>query len=329
MNQSFASLYLDYLTSVRNLSGATVKAYRGDILAFSGWLEVTGRKEADVDLEAMRAYVGHLSREGAATSTVNRVISALKGYFRFQVRQGFRAASPLEGVRGLKRSGNLPDFLFEEEMERVVAVEGGRFVDLRDRAILEVLYSTGCRVGELVGINMSDVDRRRARILVHGKGRKDRLVFLGGGASEALYDYVAIRAERLRNLGRIEESALFLNHLGRRLTQRGVRTIVERRMMQTGIAKHTSPHTFRHSFATHVLDNGADIRVVQELLGHASLSTTQVYTHLGLGRLKEIYSQAHPHARVRPGSEPDGRMHRRAASAPVPQEETEYVRKND
>lgn len=300
MNGTHVELYLNYLTSVRNLSGATVKAYRGDLAAFVGWLEANATAEAEVDLEVVRSYVGHLSRQNSATATINRVLSALKGYFRFKVRQGFLKTSPLEGVRGMKRTGNLPDFLFESEMAEIVAVEGGSFHELRDRAIFEVLYSTGCRVSELVGINIGDIDRVRGRILVHGKGRKDRLVFLGEAARTALADYLAMRKEHLRNSGRTEELAVFLNQQSRRLTQRGISTIVQRRVTETGVIKHTTPHTFRHSFATHVLDNGADIRVVQELLGHASLSTTQVYTHLGLGRLKEIYSQAHPHAHERP-----------------------------
>ncbi len=302
MNETHVELYLNYLTSVRNLSGATVKAYRGDLSAFIGWLGESGTSEAQVDLEVVRRYVGHLSRQNAATATINRVLSALKGYFRFKVRQGYLKTSPLEGVRGMKRAGTLPDFLFEDEVAEIVAVEGGKFHELRDRAIFEVLYSTGCRVSELVGINVTDIDGVRGRILVHGKGRKDRIVFLGKAARGALADYLAIRREHLRNVGSSEEPAVFLNQLGRRLTQRGVSTIVQRRVAETGIIKHTSPHTFRHSFATHVLDNGADIRVVQELLGHASLSTTQVYTHLGLGRLKEIYSQAHPHAHERPSA---------------------------
>ncbi|HUX12899.1 MAG TPA: site-specific tyrosine recombinase/integron integrase [Spirochaetia bacterium] len=303
MSRSRADLYLDYLMSVRNLSEATVKAYRRDIGSFLDWIDAAGVSESSVDLEAVRGFVGHLSREKAATATINRAISALKGYFRFQMRQGFISASPFDGVRGMKRSGNLPNFLFEDEIKQVVAVEGDGFSRRRDRAIFEVLYSTGCRVGELVKMNTGDVDRSRGRILVHGKGRKDRIVFIGREARTALSDYLAMRLERLRVAGRLEEPAVFLNLQNIRLTQRGVASILERRMTETGIVKHTSPHTFRHSFATHVLDHGADIRVVQELLGHASLSTTQVYTHLGLGRLKEIYAQAHPHAAVRTRSE--------------------------
>jgi len=297
-----AELYLQYLTSVRNLSPATVKAYRGDLHAFFGWLAVEHDGAGEIDLEIIRAYIGHLSRQNAATATINRTLSALKGYFSFQVRQGMAEVSPMDGIRGLKKSGELPSFLFEDEMSRVLDVTGDDFASVRDRALFEVLYSTGCRVTELVQINMNDIDQSRGRILVHGKGSKDRIVFIGKSAREALHAYLPMRNERLRRSGLSDTQALFLNQHGGRLTQRGAAGIVEQRVLDADIAKHASPHTFRHSFATHVLDRGADIRVVQELLGHASLSTTQVYTHLGLGRLKEIYAQAHPHGAVRPST---------------------------
>ncbi|MFW5684246.1 MAG: tyrosine-type recombinase/integrase, partial [Spirochaetota bacterium] len=203
---------------------------------------------------------------------------------------------PLEGVRGLRKQRHLPTFLFEAEMGRLLTLEGDDFTTLRDRLILELLYSTGCRISELVMINLDDIDFKRGRILVHGKGRKDRIVFLGKTAREVLADYLPYRSERLARLGRRDEKALVMNANGQRITQRGVAGIIQKRVLEKGIAKRVSPHTFRHSFATHILDHGADIRVVQELLGHSSLSTTQVYTHLGLGALKRIYEQAHPHA---------------------------------
>ena len=288
--------YLDYLGSVRNLSDASIRAYRGDLAAFAQWLGDVGLRETDVDPAVARRYIAHLSRQNAAVSTVNRTLSSLKGYFRFLVRTERVTGSPIEGVRGLRRQTHLPGFLFEDEMSELLTLEGNDFTTVRDRLILELLYSTGCRIGELVTINLDDIDYKRGRILVHGKGRKDRLVFLGKTAAEALRDYLPYRAERLARMGNREEKALVTNANGRRITQRGVAGIIQKRVMEKGIAKKVSPHTFRHSFATHILDHGADIRVVQELLGHSSLSTTQVYTHLGLGALKRIYEQAHPHA---------------------------------
>ena len=291
-----ASEYLDYLRSVRNLSEASVRAYRGDLAAFDEWLVSNTLDESEVDAALVRRYVAHLSRQNAAVSTVNRALSSLKGYFRFLVLTGRASASPLEGVRGLKRQRHLPGFLFEEEMGRLLELEGDDFTTLRDRLILELLYSTGCRISELVTINLDEIDFKRGRIIVHGKGRKDRIVFLGGAAKKVLSDYLPYRSSRVARLGRGDEKALVINANGGRITQRGVAGIIQKRVVEKGIAKKVSPHTFRHSFATHILDHGADIRVVQELLGHSSLSTTQVYTHLGLGALKRIYQQAHPHA---------------------------------
>jgi site-specific recombinase XerD len=169
-----------------------------------------------------------------------------------------------------------------------------------------LLYSTGCRISELVTINLDEIDFKRGRILVHGKGRKDRMVFVGAEARRVLADYLPSRAARLARLGHRDEKALVINANARRITQRGVAGIIQKRVLERGIAKKVSPHTFRHSFATHILDHGADIRVVQELLGHSSLSTTQVYTHLGLGALKRIYEQAHPHAGQAGGTAKEG-----------------------
>lgn len=288
--------YLGYLRSVRNLSEASVRAYRGDLTAFDEWLATAGVDESAVDAALVRRYVAHLSRQNAAVSTVNRVLSSLKGYFRFLVRTGRATSSPVEGVRGLRKARKLPSFLFEDEMAELLGLEGADFTTLRDRLILELLYSTGCRISELVTINLDDIDYKRGRILVHGKGRKDRFVFLGVPAKQVLRDYLPVRSARLATRGLRDEKALVVNVNGGRITQRGVAGIIQKRVLERGVAKHVSPHTFRHSFATHILDRGADIRVVQELLGHASLSTTQVYTHLGLGALKRIYESAHPHA---------------------------------
>jgi integrase/recombinase XerC/integrase/recombinase XerD len=297
---AYAEEYLSYLQSVRNLSEASVRAYRNDLAAFGEWMGELGLSEDRLEPAAMRRYVGHLSRRDAAVSTINRAISALKGYFRFLVRTKRATGTPMEGIRGLRKPRTLPSFMFEDEIEKLLAIPGSDFTALRDRLILELLYSTGCRIGELVMVNLDDIDYKRGRVLVHGKGKKDRFVFLGTPARQVLGDYLPQRSARLRRLGHHDEKALVLNANGERITQRGVAGIIRKRIMEQGIAKKVSPHTFRHTFATHILDRGADIRVVQELLGHSSLSTTQVYTHLGLGALKKIYDQAHPHASVRP-----------------------------
>lgn len=291
--------YLKYLRSVKNLSDATVRAYASDLRLLSAWLEARKLSIDDLDVDLMRAFVAHLSRRGVKTATINRCLSALKGFFKFEKLFHGREASPLDGVKSMRADRSLPDFLFEEDVRELLTFDGDDFASIRDRAVLELLYSTGARVSEAAGIRLADIDRSKRSILVHGKGAKDRRVFLGEPAYQAVEDYLPMRAERLRRVGRSDEQALFLNARGGALSVRGIALIIEKRTGALAGGKRISPHTFRHSFATHVLEAGADIRVVQELLGHASLSTTQVYTHVGLGRLRDVYTQAHPHGRRR------------------------------
>ncbi|MFP4637097.1 MAG: site-specific tyrosine recombinase/integron integrase [Spirochaetaceae bacterium] len=294
--------YLAYLESVRNLSEATVTAYRRDIGEFLGYVRDHHGPGAEIDRESVRAYVGHLSRNGYSRAGINRMLSALKGFFRFLVKHGILDASPASEIRSLRGSGDLPGFLFDDEVERLLSIEGSDFRSLRDRAIFETMYSTGARVAELTAVNVTDLSLGRGRLLVHGKGRKDRIVFLGDRAVRTLRTYLDARADLAARRGHPESPALFLNMKGRRLTGRGIALILEKRLDEAGVTRHASPHTLRHTFATHLLERGADIRVVQELLGHAKLSTTQVYTHLGLGRLKKIYAEAHPHGAMPPGA---------------------------
>ncbi len=289
--------YLTYVSTIRNLSDATVAAYAGDLRSFAAWLD---REEPEstcvsADTGCLRRYVASLSRRNASVASINRVISTLRGFFRFLVERGVRNDNPTDGVRNLKNGRHLPEFLFGEEIERILGFPGHDFAAVRDRLLLEILYSTGCRISELINVDLSDVRFKRKSILVHGKGRKDRVVFLGGSAHDTLEEYVPLRAALVHSKATTGEQALILNQNGTRLTQRGAAMIIHKRAVDAGLAKKVSPHTFRHSFATHILDAGADIRVVGELLGHANISTTQIYTHVGLGKLKRIYEQAHPH----------------------------------
>ncbi len=291
--------YLSYLREIRNLSGATVKAYGNDLFSFLDWLgdeEDREDLEIEIDTSQMRRYIAHLARSGAAETSVNRALSAIKSFFRHLQSNNELDYSPAEAIRTLRAPKTLPRFLFQEEMTKLLDLPGTTFRDHRDRLILELLYSTGCRVSEAAGITIKDLAKDGRSILVHGKGNKDRVVFLGEKARESLVGYLPAREELQKRRGS-GTKRLLLNRRGGPLTQRGVALIIEKRVRERGLAKHVSPHTFRHSFATHLLDHGADIRVVQALLGHSSLSTTQVYTHLRLGQLKEIYSAAHPHAR--------------------------------
>jgi integrase/recombinase XerC/integrase/recombinase XerD len=291
--------YLAYLRSVRALSENTVAAYRRDLTAFSRFC-LEGELDQDSP-EAVRSYLGHLGRKGLASSTINRTISGLRGYFRFKQRFGALTQNPLADQRSRQSPRPLPRFLFEEEMDRFLPpgpAAPGDFRAARDLAVFEFLYSTGARVAEVTSLDIGDVDFRRSHVRVRGKGGKERMVFLGPVAVRALKEYLQLRKEGVGPVAE-EGQALFLNLRGGRLTNRGVRYILNRYARERGWTKPVTPHTFRHSFATHILDAGADVRVVQELLGHASLSTTQVYTHVGLEKLRKVYREAHPHARRR------------------------------
>lgn len=289
--------FLSYCRSVKNVSPLTITSYERDIHTFFAYLDQQGIAEEDVDSKTVRGFLAQLSRRNLSVSTINRTISALRSFYTYQVMYEKRAVNPFSRTKNLKRQEYLPDFLFEEEINALIELPETSFLGTRDRLILELLYSTGCRVQELVSINLSDIDFREKTIRIIGKGRKERLVFIGRNASSALQKYLAIREQHVDSRNPDAVRSLFINHRGTRLTARGVFYLIRKYSMQLGTQKKVSPHTFRHTFATHVLDNGADIRVVQELLGHASLSTTQVYTHVGMDRLKKIYDQAHPHAK--------------------------------
>lgn len=289
--------YISYTQSVRNLSEQTIRAYRRDLDDFRAWMERRHETVQSVSFRSLRSYLADLSRRGFAATSLNRHLSALRGLFRYLKRHGYREDDPAELVRSAKSGRRLPEFLFEEEMDKVLTIEGSDFPALRDRLIVEFLYATGCRISELVGVDITDIDLKRRSVLLHGKGRKDRQAFLGEATMASLKDYLPARNALSRRRGDVGGSALFLNRSGGRLSARGVATILEKRLRESGVVKHVTPHTFRHSFATHILDRGADIRVVQELLGHSQLSTTQVYTHMQLGRLRDVYRQAHPHGR--------------------------------
>ena len=290
--------YLQYLTHVRHLSPNTLSAYRRDMELYFAFLQ-----EQELTLERMdagdaRSFVGYLSRRGLSSRSINRVLSAVRGLYRFLERVGVEAGNPFASIKSLKIDGKLPSFLFEEEIDQLLpAGEPKDLWELRDQLIVELLYSTGCRVAELASASVTDLDLKNSTLRVLGKGNKERLVFIGRAAFKQLREYL-LRRKGLR-LGDAEgRRALLINRRGRRLTVRGIQGIVERLLMRSHLQKTATPHTFRHSYATHILRKGADIRIVQELLGHASLSTTQVYTHLDLERLQGVYDSAHPHARV-------------------------------
>jgi integrase/recombinase XerC len=303
--------YIAYLGAVRGLSPRTLRSYREDFESFERHLATArGRRGSEAgeraapDLDALsasdiRAFAAALVTEGKAGSSVNRALSALRGYYRYRVRFGSLAVDPTRDVEGLPSKRPLPKFLFEEEAAAFMDLpEGEGFAPSRDRAILEFLYSTGCRVAEAANVTLDRLDLAGGSARVMGKGSKERMVFLAPAAMRALGAYLPLRKERIANSRGIDGARLaylFVNARGGRLTERGIEWIVQGYAERSETKRAISPHSFRHSFATHLVGRGADIRAVQELLGHASVSTTQVYAHVDMERLRKVYEQAHPH----------------------------------
>jgi len=290
--------YLKYLKHVRHFSPATLAAYGRDLAQYRRYLQEAGLEGRELTASEARGFVGWLSGRGLSSRSINRALSAVRGLFRFtRVQAGETGANPFRGVRSLKIPSRLPSFLLEQEVAGLMERPTASFWELRDRLILELLYATGCRVSELAAMNLTDLDLGARSIRVRGKGGKERVVFYGAPAAGLLKECLRSRRALAVARGREAGKALLLNRRGQRITVRGIQGIVEKALRASGLAKPASPHTFRHSFATHLLARGRDIRKVQELLGHANLSSTQVYTHLDIERLAEEYRLAHPHAR--------------------------------
>ncbi len=290
----------EYLTRVRSLSPHTVTAYSKDIRQFSAWiLSTEGRELAprEIDHSLLRSFLGMLRRRGYSSGTVARKLASLRAFFRYLQQLGEIDEDPAALLRSPRATQSLPVFFSRDEMiAALIAPEGDSLQAVRDRAILEFLYSTGVRLSELTRLDLRDVDLRDLSARVRGKGRKERITPFGEAALVALEDYLKTRAELIRKREEPDEEALWLNRSGGRLSGRSVQSMVRRYLRQVSEREKVSPHVIRHTFATHLLDGGADLRAVQELLGHESLSTTQVYTHLTTDRLKQVYRQAHPRA---------------------------------
>jgi integrase/recombinase XerC len=288
--------YMEYLKGVRKLSPHTIDAYALDFRKFAQFLKDAGCDEDALGVQEVRAFVSDLSRSGLSSKSINRVISSLRSYYRFKQRYGYCRTNPFKSIKCLRVDRWLPVFLFEEEVEEFLNIPATDFISFRDKLIFEFLYSTGCRVAEAAAIDLLDINIKEHMVKVKGK---ERLVYLGRGAAGTLLEYIPRRKAYLAGMKNADGRALFINKNGGRLTTRGIRDVVYKHLDAGTCAKKVSPHTFRHSFATHILNRGADIRVVQELLGHANISTTQVYTHVGVEKLKSIYRNSHPHARMK------------------------------
>ncbi len=292
--------FAEYLTRVRSLSPHTVTAYTKDIRQFSAWLRSTAGREPhprEIDHVLLRSFLGMLRRRGYSSGTVARKLASLRAFFRYLQHRGEIEEDPAALLRSPRATQRLPVFFSREEMiAALIAPEGNSLQAVRDRAILEFLYSTGVRLSELTGLDLKDVDLRDRSARVRGKGRKERITPFGEAAFATLEEYLKTRVELIRKKEEPDVEALWLNRSGRRLSGRSVQGMVRRYLRQVSEREKVSPHVIRHTFATHMLDGGADLRAVQELLGHESLSTTQVYTHLTTDRLKQVYRQAHPRA---------------------------------
>jgi site-specific recombinase XerD len=272
--------YLTYIQNVRKLSDATVISYRKDLTVWFDYLTKWEISSNEIDKQIARSFIGQLSREGLASSSINRKISALKGYYDFLIKRKESPYNPFAGIKSMKLNRTLPVHLSDSEISKLIALTESDFKGQRDRLIFELLYSTGCRVSEIC--NMKCDDLLKFTPIVRGKGGKDRWVFVGSEARKALADYLPLRNERVKDKN---NDFLILDVMGKAVTARGIYYIIEQYIIRAGLSKKVSPHTFRHSFATGMVNEGADIRVVQELLGHASISTTQIYTHTGIERL--------------------------------------------
>ncbi|MDF1535633.1 MAG: tyrosine recombinase XerC [bacterium] len=290
--------FLRYLEKVRGSSPHTLAAYRRDIMDFIGYLE--GRALPGDSADSVKSFLGHLFARSLARSTMARKISAVRSWCRWMVREGVLETNPCDGIPTPRTPRKTPRFLSLEEVTALLdASSGDRTGDLRDLAIWEMFYSSGIRLSELSGLDTQDWDRDGNLLRVRGKGSKTRIVPLGRKASGRIEKYLKADG-RWPAAG--DRSPLFLNNRGGRLSQRGIQKRLEQRLRSCGLDTRISPHVLRHTFATHLLDSGADLRAIQEMLGHESLQTTQRYTHVTMDRLLEVYDRSHPRS-ARKGEE--------------------------
>jgi len=325
--------FLDYLKFEKHFSEHTAKCYGADLRQFNEFLisrfgssqpsgEAAGlgpiksgqsgtatavatqpaaaTSKADrlllsVETDAVRAYLAVLNEKQSSKATIARKLATLRSFYKFLVKRHRINSNPVMVVRTPKQDKKLPRFLEYEEVKRLLETPPtNSWLGARDRAILETLYSTGMRVSELVALNMDDIDFLGEVVHIKGKGKKERISPIGSSALQAIQHYMEFRNKRAQSNGNFDSKVLFVNKHGRRLSTRSVRRKMDKYLKMAGLDPAISPHTLRHSFATHMLNNGADLRSVQELLGHQSLSTTQIYTHLSTRKLKEVYEDAHP-----------------------------------
>jgi integrase/recombinase XerD len=295
--------FLSWMASERGRSLNTLSAYRRDLTGYTSWLRTRGSLLADVDRAGIDRFVQMRRAAGGAPSSVARQLAAVRMLHRFMAEEGVRRDDPTADVEGVRVPAGIPHPLTEAEVVQLLgAVVGSDPVSLRDRALLEFLYATGARISEACGLSLDDIDRGNRLVRVFGKGAKERVVPIGRTAAAAMDEWLFTgrpHMEPVKWARRGDQEAVFLNTRGARLSRQAAWAVVRTYGERTGLADRLSPHVLRHSCATHLLDHGADLRIVQEMLGHASISTTQVYTKVSQERLWQVYRQAHPRAEVR------------------------------
>lgn len=281
--------FIRYLQIEKEMSVHTIRNYTIDLMAFAEFLG--DKKIEEVDYLTLRKFLAHLRSMNLNKSSIARRISCLRSFFKFLMREGYIKTNPISGLSTPKKEKKLPAFLEENEVVKLLEVPADDLAGSRDKAVLETLYSSGMRVSELTAINVDNVDFVAEVVKLYGKGKKERLVPIGNKALRVIRNYRGKLPKKFSS-----RKALFLNKRGERFSDRSVRQIVEKYILMISKKENISPHTLRHSFATHLLNRGADLRAVQELLGHANLSTTQIYTHVTTERLKDVYDKVHPRA---------------------------------
>ena len=286
-------IYLEHLKHERNASPHTINSYRGDLSQLARYLECRKLSLADVDNVVLRGFLASLYEKRDKKSTIARKLAAIRSFFQYGMKKRWMKDNPAKILSTPKQEKHVPTFLSEEEMRDFLDLPSSeKPLHQRDKAILEILYASGMRVGELVGLNINDINLKEQLVRVRGKGKKERLLPFGQVALDSLRQYLRVR--QTINPQRFDPDAVFLNYRGERLTSRSVERIVDKYIQQTALRRKISPHSLRHSFATHLLSRGADLRFIQELLGHESLATTQKYTHLNIKQLLDVYKKSHP-----------------------------------
>lgn len=292
--------FLTYLSFEKNYSEHTIKAYKSDIISFLIWIDSNC---LTTDLNKLREYMHFIQRFEYKKTTILRKIASLRGFYKYLYRERIIDNNPANSLIAPKKNKSLPKFLTDDEMERILDnVQITTPAGFRNKAILELLWATGMRVSELSGLNFGDLELENDEIKVFGKGAKERIVLISKRAKKFLQQYINTARPLIPGCNGIkisndESSPVFINNTGYRLQTRTIRNVINEIVERIQLPKHVTPHMFRHSFATRLIEHGADLRVVQELLGHASISNTQIYTHISTQHLKEVYNTAHPHAK--------------------------------